>query len=70
MTASGPRGEDAISVAAARQSASGRAAPEEPVLPEQTSDDTDSAWGEPADRAWDRDSDDERFLRERPPHWE
>ncbi|KWW98990.1 hypothetical protein [Carbonactinospora thermoautotrophica] len=33
-----------------------------PLLPEQTSDDTDAGWG-------DREQDDlERLLRERPPH--
>ena len=36
-----------------------------PVLPDQTSDDTDLGWGE-----WVRDSDDSRFLEERPPHWD
>jgi len=39
---------------------------ERPVLPDQTGDDLDIGWGERfADTA-----DDERFLRERPPHWE
>ena len=33
--------------------------------PEQTSDDTDEGWTERADEA----DDDERILRERPPHW-
>jgi hypothetical protein len=37
---------------------------DEPVLPEQTRDDTDSGWGDSAK------DDDERLLRERPPHWE
>ena len=39
-----------------------------PVLPTQTGDDTDAGWGE----RWrdEPDSDDERYLRERPPHWE
>jgi hypothetical protein len=41
---------------------------EAPVLPTQTGDDTDAGWSErPGDE---RDSDDERYLRERPPHWE
>ena len=35
------------------------------VLPEQTSDDTDHGWGDPADDA----DDDERLIREKPPHW-
>ncbi|GAA4583782.1 hypothetical protein GCM10023194_21980 [Planotetraspora phitsanulokensis] len=36
-----------------------------PVLPDQTSDDTDLGWGE-----WSPGSDDSRFLEDRPPHWE
>lgn len=37
------------------------------VLPEQTSDDTDRGWGEHPD---DGDlTDDERLIREKPPHW-
>ncbi len=36
------------------------------VLPDQTSDDTDRGWGERPD---DTDADDERLLREKPPHW-
>jgi hypothetical protein len=41
---------------------------EAPVLPTRTADDTDTGWGE----RWrdEPDSDDERYLRERPPHWE
>ena len=35
------------------------------VLPDQTSDDTDRGWGEHPDDA----DDDERLLREKPPHW-
>lgn len=34
------------------------------VLPTQSRDDTDRGWGELPTR------DDERFTRERPPHWE
>ncbi len=41
---------------------------EEAVLPEQTRDDIDRGWGEGDWR--ERRDDDERFLRERPPHWE
>jgi hypothetical protein len=37
------------------------------VLPDQTTDDTDRGWGEQADHA--DDDDDERLLREKPPHW-
>lgn len=40
------------------------------VLSEQTSDDSDRGWGErhhePSD---DELSDDERLIREKPPHW-
>jgi hypothetical protein len=39
--------------------------PEEPVLPDTTSDERDVGWGdEPAER------DDEWYRRERPPHHE
>ena len=34
-----------------------------PVLPEQTSDDTDLGWGDPAG------PNDHRLLEDRPPHW-
>jgi hypothetical protein len=34
------------------------------VLPDQTSDDTDRGWGEAPDE-----DDDERLIREKPPHW-
>ncbi|HEX7189838.1 MAG TPA: hypothetical protein VF423_16640 [Actinomycetes bacterium] len=37
------------------------------VLPEQTSDDTDNGWGDRHDE--DELSDDERLIREKPPHW-
>jgi hypothetical protein len=41
--------------------------PGDPLLPEQTTDDSDRGWGERQEDA--SDSDDlERFLRERPPH--
>ena len=43
-----------------------------PPLPEQTSDDTDEGWAgsgrDPEDPG--PADDDERYLRERPPHWE
>lgn len=40
------------------------------VLPEQTSDDTDHGWGErPDELSEDELSDDERLIREKPPHW-
>ena len=34
-----------------------------PILPDQTSDDTDAGWGEDSD-----DDDDERFVTDLPPH--
>lgn len=35
------------------------------LFPEQTADDTDRGWGEhPGDE-----DDDERLIREKPPHW-
>ena len=37
------------------------------VLPDRTRDESDVGWGT-AD--WRDGSDDERYLRERPPHWE
>jgi hypothetical protein len=39
---------------------------ERDVLPEQTRDDTDEGWGERADA----NSNDERLLEDRPPHWD
>jgi hypothetical protein len=36
------------------------------LLPEQTADDTDLGWGDDAESDLD---DDERILREKPPHW-
>jgi hypothetical protein len=38
---------------------------DEVALPDQTTDDTDRGWGEEADEA----ENDERLLREKPPHW-
>ena len=38
---------------------------DEEVLPDQTSDDTDRGWGEHPDD----EDDDERLIREKPPHW-
>ena len=38
---------------------------EDELLPEQTSDDTDRGWGEHDEEL----SDDERLIREKPPHW-
>lgn len=39
---------------------------EPPVVPTRAAEDTDAGWGDWRDPA---DSDDERLLRERPPHW-
>jgi hypothetical protein len=36
----------------------------EPVLPEQSPEDTDAAWGDYPPR------DDDRLSRDRPPHWD
>ena len=38
------------------------------VLPDRSEDDRDTGWGEREDGG-DQDHDDERFLRDRPPHW-
>jgi hypothetical protein len=38
---------------------------DEPVLPVVSPEDTDAAWGEPAEP-----DDDERLYRDRPPHWD
>ena len=35
------------------------------LFPDQTSDDTDRGWGE----RHDDEDDDERLIREKPPHW-
>jgi len=37
---------------------------QEPVPPEQSAEDTDAGWGEAPESG-----DDERFYRDRPPHW-
>jgi hypothetical protein len=36
----------------------------EPVLPEQSREDTDAGWGEYREQA------DDRLYRDRPPHWD
>jgi hypothetical protein len=36
---------------------------DEKLLPDSTTDDTDAGWGER------RDTNDERLLEDRPPHW-
>jgi hypothetical protein len=48
-----------VAQAAARGESAG-----EPVLPEQSPEDTDAAWGEYPPR------DDDRLYRDRPPHWD
>jgi hypothetical protein len=40
-----------------------RLADDEPILAAQTRDDTDYGWGERSD------SNDQRLLEDRPPHW-
>jgi hypothetical protein len=42
--------------------------PKEPVLPAQTSDDTDAGWGESPEEHGS--GNDRRLLEDRPPHWE
>ena len=51
---------------------------DEPVLPERSSDDSDRGWGERdvelagshgGDGSDGSDDDDERLIREKPPHW-
>jgi hypothetical protein len=37
-----------------------------PLLPTQSREDTDAEWGEYRER----DDDDDRFRRDRPPHWD
>jgi hypothetical protein len=44
--------------------AAGGALAAEPVVPEQSPEDTDAAWGEYRQR------DDDRLYRDRPPHWD
>lgn len=41
---------------------------DDPVVPERSDDDGDRGWGEPPDPEPGHD-DDERFTREKPPHW-
>jgi hypothetical protein len=52
-----------VAPAAAAPGAYGASA-REPVLPEQSPEDTDAAWGEYPPR------DDDRLSRDRPPHWD
>jgi hypothetical protein len=37
----------------------------EPLLPDQSREDTDAGWGE-----YGEPDDDDRLLRDRPPHWD
>lgn len=41
------------------------AAPDKPLLPEQSREDTDAGWGE-----YTEPDDDERLRLDRPPHWD
>lgn len=43
---------------------------DQPVIPERSDDDRDTGWGDRDDgNGREHDPDDERILRERPPHW-
>jgi hypothetical protein len=44
---------------------SGEPPASEPVLPEQSFEDTDAGWGQ-----YREPDDDERLYRDRPPHWD
>ncbi len=50
--------------AAGAPAAAGAAPGAGPVLPEQSREDTDAAWGEYPERS------DDRLYRDRPPHWD
>ncbi len=43
---------------------------DERVVPERSADDGDVGWERGCDERDREQADDERFLRERPPHWE
>jgi hypothetical protein len=58
-TAPAPAAPETAPEAAARGASAG-----EPVLPEQSPEDTDAAWGDYPGR------DDDRLYRDRPPHWD
>lgn len=55
---------DAAPEPAAAVAAAPAAAAREPLLPEQSAEDTDAAWGEYPERS------DDRLYRDRPPHWD
>jgi hypothetical protein len=61
----GEPGPDAVAdPAATAEPAASQPARGNPVLPEQSREDTDAGWGEyPV-------TDDERLYRDRPPHWD
>jgi hypothetical protein len=54
-----PAAPETVPEAAARGASAG-----EQVLPEQSREDTDAAWGDYPGR------DDDRLYRDRPPHWD
>jgi hypothetical protein len=54
-----------LSAAAAGSPGMTAPVPPAPVQPEQSREDTDAGWGEPAEP-----DDDERLYRDRPPHWD
>lgn len=62
--AAGPTASAPVSAAAAGAASVRVAAAGEPILPEQSPEDTDAAWGEYRERA------DDRLYRDRPPHWD
>ena len=59
----GPADDLAASGPADRAAGRSRAADDRPLLPDVTADERDVGWGDPYER-----DDDERFLREVPPH--
>jgi hypothetical protein len=59
-----PGSEPEAAVTAAPAPAGESAPAREPVLPEQSREDTDAGWGEYPGPA------DDRLYRDRPPHWD
>jgi hypothetical protein len=61
---SGLAGQPAPGQPAAERSAAARPVTPGPAVPEQSREDTDIAWGDYPGR-----EDEDRFYRDRPPHW-
>jgi hypothetical protein len=61
---SGLAGQPAPGRPAAERSAAARPVTPGPAVPEQSREDTDIAWGDYPGR-----EDEDRFYRDRPPHW-